>query len=72
LEQYIKDGLNLGAGYTILCLPLMTRNPYISNHFIGGINMSYDFKDWLKFTAKTGLDYANEKATTYFPAKYSR
>ncbi len=51
--------------------PLFTiyeqKNPYKSNHFIGGTRLSYSFTDWFKMTAKSGIDYALERAATYYP-----
>ena len=63
-----KGRFNNGAGYNN---PLFTvneqKNPYYSNHVLGGLNIGYSVYDWLKLTAKTGVDYASENAGEYFP-----
>ncbi len=57
-----------GAGYNN---PLFTvneqKNPFKSDHIIGGLNISYNFTDWMKLIAKSGLDYTSERAATLFP-----
>ncbi len=66
-----KGGLrdpNNSAGYNN---PLFTvykqKNPYYTNHIITGTNFSHKTLEWLKLTAKAGVDYANEKADEYMP-----
>ncbi len=56
------------AGYNN---PLFTvyeqKNPFYANHLISGTNFSHQTFEWLKLTAKAGVDFATEKAATYFP-----
>jgi len=66
-----KGGLRdpkYSAGYNN---PLFTvykqKNPYYTNHIITGTNFSHQTLEWLRLTAKAGVDYANEKADEYMP-----
>ena len=56
------------AGYNN---PLFTvyeqKNPYYSNHLISGTNFSHQTFEWLRLTAKAGVDFATEKADSYMP-----
>ena len=60
--------LGQSAGYNN---PLFTvnaqKNPYYTNHIITGTNFSHQTFEWLRLTAKAGVDYANEKADEYMP-----
>ena len=60
--------LGQSAGYNN---PLFTvykqKDPYYSNHIITGTNFSHQTLEWLRLTAKAGVDYANEKADEYMP-----
>ena len=51
--------------------PLFTinqiKNPFASDHIIGGTNFTYDMNDWLRLIAKGGVDYASEKSSHLFP-----
>ncbi len=57
-----------GAGYSN---PLFTVNqhkdPYYSNHIISGTNFSHQTLEWLKLTAKAGVDFGTEKSDSYMP-----
>ncbi len=65
--EYKGEGTK-SAGYNN---PLFTvneqKNPYYSNHLISGANFSHQTFEWLKLTAKAGVDYATEKADEYMP-----
>ena len=57
-----------GPGYNN---PLFTvyqqENPFKSNHVVAGINLQYEFNDWFTMIARSGLDYASSKGSSYFP-----
>lgn len=41
----------------------------VVNHFIGSLDLGYDFNDWLSIKGVTGIDYYTERRTDYFNAQ---